>query len=285
MTRKLADAAWPRRMIVDARRLTTTVALVLPIAATALPAQSWNGYRWGRTGPLTVDVGDDYDPSWTTYVTAAVRQWNVAVNLDFKTVAGLSPSDSCDAVYGTIQLCSADYGRTGWVGHTDVATSGGYIVQATIRLNSFYFSQTRYDTAAWRAETICQELGNAVGLQDSDRNTRNANTGSCMDYTTDPSGTRGTNGSVANTAPSVSDLVNLDAIYALPGGRPPTATIRSTNTAVPEPDTWTLMIMGFGLIGMVVRGKYKYLTSETPMTGTAELSGQIPPYDLRSYNL
>ncbi len=253
MTGRPTGAAWARRMIFRARCLTAMMVLVMPAAATAFPTQSWNGYRWGRAGLLTVVVGDDYDPSWSTYVAAAMRQWNVAVNLDFKSVDGLSSPGSCAAVYGTIQLCSADYGRTGWVGHTDVATSGGYIVQATIRLNAYYFNQAHYDTAAWRAETVCQEFGNAVGLQDSDHNTRNANTGSCMDYTADPSGKRGTNGSLANTAPSASDLVNLNAIYALPGGRPLATGFSSANAAVPEPDGWTLMIMGFGLIGMVVR--------------------------------
>ena len=55
MTGKQTGAAWSRRTILRAQRLASISTLVLPVATAVLPRQSWNGYRWGRTGPLTVD--------------------------------------------------------------------------------------------------------------------------------------------------------------------------------------------------------------------------------------
>lgn len=259
MIGRLNAAALPWPVMSRAVRIAAmVVSVALPAVATAgAPAQSWNGYRWGRTGPVTIAVGSDYSAAWKPFVATAIGQWNVATNVDYAAVAGRSAPAACAAVYGTIQVCSGNYGRTNWVGYTNVATSNGYIVQATIRLNDYYFSQSRYNTAAWRAETICQELGNALGLQDSDHNTGNANTGSCMDYSRDPSGTFRTNGTLANIRPSASDLKNLNAIYAVPGGKQVGGTstrgFASPNGAVPEPASWALMVAGFGLVGTAAR--------------------------------
>nr|WP_295662548.1 PEPxxWA-CTERM sorting domain-containing protein [Polymorphobacter sp.] len=234
-------------------RTALAAALVAPAAGSAIPTQSWNGYRWGRTGAIVINVGDNYGAVWKPFTTKAMAQWSVAPAISMASTAG-STTSACNMVYGTIQMCSGNYGATGWLGYTNVQTSSGYIVMATIRLNDYYFSQPKYDTAAWRAETACQELGNALGLQDSDHVTTNANTGSCMDYTNSPTG-GGNYGTLENLQPSSSDMKNLNAIYAQPGGRQVVGTGKygSANAAVPEPAAWTLMIVGFGLAGGIAR--------------------------------
>jgi hypothetical protein len=72
----------------------------------------------------------------------------------------------------------------------------------------------RYNTPAWRAMVACQEVGHDFGLDHQDENFSNTNLGTCMDYTNDPTGTAGTNGTKANTAPNQHDYDQLAAIYS-----------------------------------------------------------------------
>ena len=72
----------------------------------------------------------------------------------------------------------------------------------------------RYNTPAWRAMVACQEIGHDFGLAHQDENFSNTNLGSCMDYTNDPTGTAGTNGKLANTAPNQHDYDMLNSIYS-----------------------------------------------------------------------
>lgn len=233
------------------------LAAVTPSVAAAALTQSWNGWRWARSDALVIQVGNNFSSDWSPFVTTAITQWNAATNIDYSLVAGRTSAATCGAVYGTIQLCSGNYGKSGYLGYTYVWTSNNYIVQATIKLNTYYFNQAKYNTDAWKAETVCQELGNALGLADIDRNFSNLNVGSCTDYTNDPSGKLGTNGVLANIAPSANDLTNLNAIYATTGGTQ-LATTRpggggNAMAAVPEPASWAMLVTGFGAIGAAQR--------------------------------
>lgn len=236
-------------------------ALVVSPAA-ALPAQSWAGYHWARTGLLNIQLGFNVAAAWEPAIETAVHQWNVATNLNYVAVDGMTTAGACDPVWGTTQICSANYGATRWLGLTSLylyGSNGNLILGAKIQLNEYYYGQAKYNTAAWRAMTACQELGNALGLADADRNTGNANTGSCMDYTNNPAPAKGR---LANTAPSASDLTNLNAIYAKPDGSQlaETTGIRlvqrvmfDDNAAVPEPASWAMMLAGFAAIGTAMR--------------------------------
>lgn len=247
---------------------------VLALAATMMPApasaliQSWNGYRWARTGPLEIQLGNNLTGAWTNMLQPTADAWSAANNIDFRVVAGRSTA-SCGAVYGTVQVCNGKYGFNGWLGYANVWLAGGYIVQATVRLNDSYFAAAKYNTSAWREQTICQEVGHTLGLDHTNIIKTNLNTGSCMDYTNDPSGTAGgVNGTLANVGPNAVDFLALAGIYAtvnttqLPSTRP---TIRAgagfgidgehheTLAFVPEPDSWMMLILGFGGIGAALR--------------------------------
>jgi hypothetical protein len=172
----------------------------------------------------------------------------------------MTSGSACTPFYGTVQVCSGNYGATGWAGYTQVWTSGTSIYQATIKLNDYYFSKPQYNNAAFRQQVACQEMGNALGLDDSDHNFGNLNLGSCMDYTNDPSGKKGSNGTKANTTVSWSDFSHLDAIYAkkdstqLVYTKPGTwGNAQAVPGAVPEPGSWTMMIAGFGALGLSMR--------------------------------
>jgi len=238
-------------------------------AAQALPTQSWNGYHWARTGELSLALGDNVSAAWKPYFSTAAKQWSAASNIDFAPTLGSTTPSTCDAVYGGVEVCSGNYGATGWLGYATVWLGGAFIVQATVKLNDYYFNQPKYNTSAWRAMTACQEIGHTLGLAHNDTIRTDLNKGTCMDYTNDPTGLAGgANGKLANLAPSASDFAALNGIYATvdavqlaqtkPQWRISDAftigeDVSSVATAVPEAATWTMMLAGFAAIGTTMR--------------------------------
>jgi hypothetical protein len=237
------------------------LAAVAPVSATTLPTQSWKGYHWAHTGNLAIMVGNNTAAKWAPYLSTAEAAWSTDKYIDYVPMAGMTQASTCGGIYGTIQVCSGNYGATGWSGWTTVWTTGTQIYQATIKLNDYYFNQSKYNNAAYFQQVICQELGNALGLDDSDHSYSNLNVGSCMDYTNDPSGKKGTNGTLANLAPSTTDFSHLDTIYSTLDKTQLAFTKSSFSSnaqaAVPEPGTWTLMLGGFGALGMAMRRRRK----------------------------
>ena len=104
-----------------------TAAILAPTPVLAAIKQSWNGYHWARTGPLVIGLGDNVGKAWDSYVRTAATKWSAAKNIDFTVVAGKSPTSTCAAVYGGVQVCSGNYGKTGWLGYASVWTGGGKI--------------------------------------------------------------------------------------------------------------------------------------------------------------
>lgn len=252
-------------------RMISALAAVMFAAAPAMAVtQSWNGYRWARTGPLQITVGDNLSATWKPYLAPTTAGWSADPVIDLVTVRGQTVAQTCRPVFGGIQICSGNYGANGWLGYTNVWLGGGFLVQATIRLNDHYFGMAKYNTSAWRQATMCHELGHSIGLAHGDMSRTNANNGSCLDATNDPSGLAGgANGTLANTGPGATDFAALAGIYArldatqLGSTRPQYRTGAGLYidgidrevalTAVPEPHSWALFILGFGGIGVVMR--------------------------------
>ena len=277
-TQARAGRSWPASTTLKAARwIAAAIALTAPITmahAAKLP-QSWNNYKWARTADLTIRVGDNVSAVWDPYLNSAISEWSSAASIDLVHAGGLTTAKACAPVYGGVQACNANYGATGWLGYATVWTAGGFIVQATIKLNDYYFAKAAYNNDAWRSMIICQEMGHILGLDHRDENNTNANLGTCMDYTNDPSGLKGTNGTLSNTTPGASDFLALAGIYASANGSQLAYTKPGYRTgdgywigeetggeafAVPEPEVWSLLLLGFGLTGAVMRRRANRLS-------------------------
>lgn len=179
------------------------------LSAPALATHSWGGYHWARTAnPVTVQVGDNVDSRWDASLTGANIDWNKSTVIESPKVPGSAGDPKrCNAVAGTIQVCNAAYGQRGWLGIASISITGGtHITQGTVKLNDSYFGSTsRYNTSAWRNLVTCQEVGHTYGLDHQDENFNNANLGTCMDYTNDPS---------TNQHPNAHDYDELLTIYS-----------------------------------------------------------------------
>jgi hypothetical protein len=187
---------------------------VATAALTALANHSWNGYHWARTSnPFTLKLGDNLSSVWKPYLATASTDWSKSTVLDTTVVAGRS-TRRCKATLGRVEVCNATYGNNGWLGVASIWLSGSHITQGTVKLNDTYFNTSTYNTPGWRQMVTCQEVAHTFGLDHQDTNFNNTNLGTCMDYTNDPTGTAGTNGTLNNEHPNQHDYDELVTIYS-----------------------------------------------------------------------
>ena len=191
------------------------VALVaLTSVGGALANHSWGSYHWSRAAnPLVLDVGDNVNSGWDSYLNDAISDWDASSVLTLTGVSGGTTGSTCSPTSGRIEVCNAAYGNTGWLGVAQIWVKRSHITQATTKVNDTYFNTAQYNTAAWRRLVMCQEVGHDFGLDHQDENFDNANLGTCMDYTSDP------DGPPSNEHPNQHDYDQLESIYAhLDGG-------------------------------------------------------------------
>jgi len=190
------------------------IATMVVFAVGALPTivlanHSWNGYHWARqSNPFTVKMGNNVSANWQPMYTRALSDWSASGILDTGAAAGGTRPKSCRPTSGRVEVCSASYGNTGWLGVAQIWVSGKHITQGTVKLNDYYFGQgSQYNTTSWRELVTCQEIGHTLGLDHQDTNFDNKNLGTCMDYTSNP------DGPPANTDPDKHDYDELVTIY------------------------------------------------------------------------
>lgn len=187
-------------------------AIALGVAAAALttPASanhSWGGYHWARTSnPFTLKLGNNVGSTWNSYLATTSTDWTASSVLNTVIVAGGTKPRSCRATTGRVEVCTAAYGNTGWLGIASISiTSGNHITSGTVKNNDTYFNTASYNTPAWRNLVMCQEVGHTLGLGHNDENFDNKPTGTCMDYSNDP---------VPNQHPDQHDYDQLVTIYS-----------------------------------------------------------------------
>lgn len=182
--------------------------LVAVIGATTVAEanHSWGGYHWARTvSPLTLKLADNVSTAWDSNLALASSDWSLSSVLDTTVVNGGKDPRKCRPTPGRVDVCNASYGNNGWLGIASIWVSGGHITQGTVKMNDTYFKTAAYNTLAWKNLVMCQEIGHTFGLNHQDEDFNNANLGTCMDYTNDPS---------TNQHPNLHDYEELEAVYA-----------------------------------------------------------------------
>src|SRR5512139_146424 len=194
-----------RRKLLAAASSAALLTVFTPGAAQA--DHSWGGYHWARTSnPFTVKLGDNVDSKWDAYLATTSSDWSKSTVLDTTIVPGSTKPRTCKATTGQVEVCNNTYGNNGWLGIASISVTGGtHITQGTVKLNDTYMNQPQYNTTAWRNLVSCQEVGHTLGLDHQDENFDNANLGTCMDYTSDPS---------TNQHPNKHDYDELVLIYS-----------------------------------------------------------------------
>lgn len=214
---------------------------------------NWRTYHWARTSnPFTVKLGNNLSSAWSSYLTDASNDWSMSSVLDTQVVRGSSSPATCPPTLGMVEVCNSNYGATGWLGIASVWTSGGHISQGTVKNNDYYFNQARYNTPSWRRFVTCQEVGHTFGLDHQDENFRNTNLGTCMDYTNDPTGLAGTNGTLNNEHPNQHDYEQLATIYSHLDSSNTAG--QATAAAKMPPAVRDVIIEGPGQWGRLIRG-------------------------------
>ncbi len=194
------------------RRSRVLLAAVITVAFAALTVvtsanHSWGGYHWARTSnPFTLKLGDNVSSTWDPILATTSSDWSKSTVLDTTIVAGQAKPRNCRPTSGRVEVCNATYGNNGWLGVAQIwITTDLHITQGTVKLNDTYFNMPQYNTTAWRNLVSCQEVGHTLGLDHQDENFNNANLGTCMDYTNDPS---------TNQHPNQHDYDELAIIYS-----------------------------------------------------------------------
>jgi hypothetical protein len=196
----------------------SALAVLLALVAFSSDAQanhSWGNYHWARTNNnlFNLPLGDNVTLAWDSYLGTTATDWSTSSVLDTTIVAGKTSRSNCRPTSGRVEVCNYRYGSNGWLGVAQIWVSGSHIVQGTTKVNDTYFKREKYNTEAWRNMVMCQEVGHTLGLDHQDEVHSNPNLGTCMDYTNDPTGRAGTNGTLSNEHPNAHDYEQLEAIY------------------------------------------------------------------------
>lgn len=167
--------------------LAVLAAIILPSMA-AYATHSWGGYHWANnsSSPFTLKLGDNVASTWDIFLNGASSDWSKSLALDTTVVPGATKPKVCKASSGRVEVCNSAYGNNGWLGIASVWVSGGHITQGVVKMNDTYFKTATYNTPAWRALVMCQEVGHTLGLDHQDEDFNNPPLGTCMDYTSNP---------------------------------------------------------------------------------------------------
>lgn len=182
------------------------VIFLTAFTATVRASHWWGGYHWARTSnPFTLKLGDNLSTGWDPYLATTSGDWSKSSVLDTTIVPGGISAKRCRPTSGRVEACNAFYGNNGWLGLAQIWVSGSHITQGVTKVNDTYFATEKYNTSAWKNLVMCQEVGHIFGLDHQDEIFDNANLGTCMDYTNDPS---------TNQHPNQHDYDQLEIIYA-----------------------------------------------------------------------
>ncbi len=175
------------------------------LSPSAQASHAWGNYHWARTSnPFTLKLGDNLSSGWDPYLATSSADWSASLVLDTSIVPGGTTARRCRPTSGRVEVCNSAYGNNGWLGLAQIWASGSHITQGVTKVNDTYFNTAKYNTLAWKNLVMCQEVGHNLGLDHQDEIFDNANLGTCMDYSSNPS---------TNQHPNQHDYDQLASIY------------------------------------------------------------------------
>jgi len=208
--------------------------LAVAIPSIAAATHSWGGYHWARqSNPFTLKLGDNVSGSWDGMLVTASSDWSVSTVLDTNIVAGGTKPKACRPTSGRVEVCSANYGNSGWLGLAQIWISGGkHITQGVVKNNDYYFGSSgyQYNNEAEKQHVICQEIGHTLGLDHQSEDGSSQNT--CMDYYHNISST-----DIQSTHPNSHDYDELAIIYAHTDSTTTVDAKKAAGAAAPGGDT------------------------------------------------
>lgn len=195
-----------RRFAANAALLVIVALAIVGPALSALADEggAFGKVHWGRKRtPFTLQVGSNVSSDWERYLNRYAKKWSKSRVVNYRVVDGNTKPKKCRPSNGMVEVCSAKYGTTGWIGITQLRfISGEHIVWATVKMNETYFRQKNglYNTRNARLHTMCHELGHALGLAHPADESR-----SCVNDSLELL--------ESTLAPSTQDFNNLDKMY------------------------------------------------------------------------
>lgn len=188
--------------------------------STPRPSNVWipMAHRWQTTSMVTNSNGEvttihngdglkltlhnAMTEDWQATLVRAVQNWDNGVP-DALTlaIAKVEEEPACEPEFGIFKICNGDYGATSWHGMNTVLLRGRFVVASTTRLNEYFLGTS---SEATRLFTLCHEIGHGFGLPHGDEDFSNEDTGSCMDYTSNPSN---------NSEPNERNYSDLASLY------------------------------------------------------------------------
>ncbi|MGH9457823.1 MAG: hypothetical protein ACRD2J_09330 [Thermoanaerobaculia bacterium] len=227
------------------RRSLVVLAVLSLLALPVLADHSWGNYHWARSSnPIALQLGDNVDSRWDTFLDVAAADWNSSSVLNVGVISGSTNTRRCSPDNGKIEVCNDRYGRNGWLGIAGIWASGSHITRAYTKLNDTYFDTATYNKPEWRAFVTCQEVGHDFGLDHQDENFDNPNLGSCMDYTSNPG---------TNQHPNSHDYAQLETMYSHADASGASLPFDSMATSMMRPPTVGEILAGAGQWGAPIR--------------------------------
>lgn len=235
------------RTLLAAALLVMTLTAVVAATGSASATHSWGGYHWARnTDTFTLKLGDNTSGTWKGLLGDIAKpgtvssDWSLSSVLDTSVVAGGTKAKVCRPTSGRVEVCSASYGNTGWLGVAQIWISGGvHITQGTVKNNDYYFGSStyKYNNENEKLHVICQEVGHTLGLDH--QSTNGAPLGTCMDYYHNTSAS-----DTLSTHPNAHDYDELAIIY---GHLDSTTTVGASRAAaagaaLDEPSEWGKLV-------------------------------------------
>ena len=201
-------------------------------APAASATHSWGSFHWARSSnPFALGLDNNLTtPEWQAIAKESSSKWSESAVIDTPLSEPRSDNKRCKPTSGRVEVCNGRYGSTGWLGLAQVWTSGGHVVQCTVKMKDTYLAGSGY-TRVNRKHVLCQEVGHTFGLGHQDESGKDL--GICMDYASalDNENPNGHDGNSSGSSTAATQTRPIRRPLRRPPRRPAATSGASTTTS------------------------------------------------------